>query len=162
MNARKARAAWLVRLTVVGLAIGGLVLSGDGRAGGQKEPDHVKVSATATRPDGEGRQVVTVTLEIDKDWHTYANPVKNDDLDGARTRVKVSSAKDLQAASVAYPPGKLHKYGKDTMLIYEGKVEIRATIQRAAGDTGPLDVVVDYMVCDVSKCIPGKVQLQIK
>ena len=46
--------------------------------------------------------------------------------------------------------------------IYEGKVEIKATVQRAKGDIGPLEVKVKFQACsDVSKTclVPATVKL---
>ena len=45
-----------------------------------KPPRLVKVDATATKIDADGKQIVTVTLDIEKNWYIYANPVKNEEL----------------------------------------------------------------------------------
>jgi hypothetical protein len=40
----------------------------------QKPPQPVQVSTKLTKPDSEGRQLLTVKIAIEKGWHIYANP----------------------------------------------------------------------------------------
>ncbi len=42
--------------------------------------DVVKATATADKPDADGKQTVTITLNIEKPWHLYANPVEVKEL----------------------------------------------------------------------------------
>jgi DsbC/DsbD-like thiol-disulfide interchange protein len=118
------------------------------QAGGKKSDSEVKVTATATKPDGAGKQVVTVTLAHNKGWHTYANPVGNDDFDGNKTVVTVFAKGKSLAAKVDYPAGKVTK---DKIIgdynVYENKTEIQAVVQRAQGDTSPLEVTVRILAC---------------
>ena len=51
----------------------------------------VKVTASADRPDADGKQSVTISLAIDKGWHTYANPVGLSDLADVQTTVHKDS-----------------------------------------------------------------------
>ena len=41
---------------------------------------------------------------------------------------------------------------------YEGEVEILATVKRAEGDVGPLEVKVNFMTCNdkLGKCLPAE------
>jgi DsbC/DsbD-like thiol-disulfide interchange protein len=147
-----------VILAALAVLIGGTPVS----AGGKKE-SKVKLSASATKSDAEGRQVVTISMEIDKGWHTYANPVQNEDLVNAQTTVKITGANKLQDVKISYPEGKRKIDGKESYFQYEGKIEIQATIKRAAGDTGPLDVSVKFMSCNDSMCLPPEeVTLKVK
>lgn len=155
-----------VRLAGVSAVLAALALALGGQpavsAQGKKE-SQVKLAATATKPDSEGRQVVTITMDINKGWHAYANPVKFEDLEAAQTSIKITSAKKLQDVQIKYPEGMRHVDGKDTYYVYEGKVEIQATVKRAPGDTGPLDVSVKYMTCNDKTCLPPEqVTLQVK
>jgi len=50
--------------------------------------DAVTITATADKPDADGKQTVTLTLAIDAGWHLYANPVGNEDLKSVQTVVK--------------------------------------------------------------------------
>ena len=124
-------------------------------AGGKKS--YVKVDAKATKPDAEGRQVVTVTLDIEKPWYAYANPVGQEDLEQSQTQVKIASkGGKLEEAKIEYPPGKPKK---DSVVgdyrIYEEKVQITGLVRRAKGDTGPLEVTVKYMTCHPKgQCLP--------
>src|SRR5262249_23709008 len=59
---------------------------------GRKSDSVVKVAASADKPDASGRQFITITLDIEKDWHSYANPVENDMLESVQTEVKFSGS----------------------------------------------------------------------
>lgn len=143
-----------------------LLLSWSGvEAGSKKSDSEVKLSAKATKPDDSGKQVVTVTMDINKGWHAYANPVGNPDLRSSQTVVTVTGKEKLEAVKIAYPEGKVVN---DKLVgnyrTYEGKVDIQATVQRARGDTGPLEVSVKFMVChDKGVCLlPATVKLMVK
>jgi DsbC/DsbD-like thiol-disulfide interchange protein len=146
-------------LAMAGLIVALTMLSGTATA--QKRAKNseavVKVTAKADKPDADGKQVVTITLNVDKDWHTYANPVGLEDLEGAQTVVQITAKKKPESVKIDYPKGKVHE---DKVVgnysIYEGKVEIKATVQRAKGDSSPLEVKVKFNACsDVTKtCLP--------
>jgi hypothetical protein len=118
----------------------------------------VKVTATADKPDADGKQSVTITLMIDKDWHTYANPVGNEDLESTQTVVTIGAKVKPTEVKIDYPKGKLIK---DSVVgnysIYEDKVTIKATVRRAKGDTSPLEVSVKISACidtpKLKKCL---------
>jgi DsbC/DsbD-like thiol-disulfide interchange protein len=132
-------------------------------APGDKADAHVKFTATAGKIDHNGQQTVAVVAEVAKGWHLYANPVKNEELDNARTVVAIAAANKLEKVEIKYPAGsKLTDKTFGDYLAYEGKVEITATLKRTAGDTGPLDVTVKYMVCSDKECVPGSAKLQAK
>src|SRR5262249_42006243 len=126
------------------LVIGLSIVSSSATANqGKTSEAVVKVTAKSDKPSADGKQLVTITLNIDKDWHTYANPVGLEDLESAQTVVEITGKTKPDSIKLAYPKGKLHK---DAVVgdysIYEGKVEIKATVQRAKGDSGPLEVKV--------------------
>ncbi len=117
-------------------------------AGGTKSDSEVKVSATATRPDSSGRQMLTVTLLHNKGWHTYANPVGNDDFDSNKTVITVLAQGKQVPTKVDYPAGKITKDKTvGDYKVYQDKVAIRASLQRTAGDAGPLQVQVRIQAC---------------
>src|SRR5262249_5349360 len=62
-------------------------------AWGQKSDSKVKITAKADKPDDDGKQVVTINLEIEKGWHAYANPIGADDFPGVPTTVTVTAKK---------------------------------------------------------------------
>jgi DsbC/DsbD-like thiol-disulfide interchange protein len=135
----------------------------DGAAPGQEEKSAVK--ATADKPDADGKQVITITIDVEKGWHAYANPVKHDDLIDAQTDVKITGKKQLDSVQIDYPPGKLLVDAKsgDKYYTYEGKVTIKATIKRAKGDSDPIQVTVKYQECNGNTCkMPAKVKLEVK
>jgi hypothetical protein len=106
-----------------------------------KTATHVKVRAEATKP-ADGRQTVRIELEIDPDYYLIGNQVP-ELLAPSGFRVSFLVKEMPVAADIVYPPGTLKKndiIGDYTK--YRGKVVTTATVQRAAGDTGPLEVVL--------------------
>jgi len=157
MNARKA----------LGLALltAGLLLTAADRSVGQaKKSNSVgKAKAEAGKVGADGKQVVTITLDVDPKFHIYANPVGNDDFSSNETSVSITSKTKLGGVKVEYPAGKVKK---DKVLgdykIYQGKVTLKATVTRAKGDTGPLAVVIKVQACDDSRCLePAKITLTV-
>ena len=136
-------------------------------APGKTSESVVKVTAKADKPDADGKQTVTITLAMDKDWHTYANPVGVEDLEEAQTKVTISAKVKPTDVKIDYPKGKLVK---DTVIgnysIYENKVTIKATVRRAKGDTSPLEVSVKIQACidtpEQRKCLmPSTVKVTV-
>jgi len=124
----------------------------------------VKIKAEANKPDAEGKQTVTIHLDIDKGWHLYANPVGNKDSESSQTVVNVKAGSPLKSVKIDYPAGKLVK---DTLVgdykVYEDKVVIKAHVQRASGDDSPLQVILDIQACDKNNCLqPSTVKLTVK
>jgi DsbC/DsbD-like thiol-disulfide interchange protein len=121
----------------------------------KKSDSKVKATARAGRPDAQGRQTITLTLNIEKNWHLYANPVGSADLDGVKTVVAVTGKNKPQAVKVQYPRGTIKQdkfFGR--YLVYEDQVTIPVQVQRAPGDVGPLQVSIQVNACDKSKCLP--------
>lgn len=111
--------------------------------GEAQQPKLVKVDATATKIDADGKQTVTVTLDIEKNWYVFANPIMNEDLKTEQTVLRVASDVKLAALEVKYPAGKLDRSDPVlSFMYYEGKVSIQASVQRAPGDNSPLKVEV--------------------
>ena len=130
-----------------------------GEAGVKKSDSKVKTEAKAGA-DG----TITVNLVIDKGWHIYANPVGNEDLDGAKTVIEVKAGGKALKAKVEYPKGIVHK---DKVIgdysIYEEKVSIPVRVERAAGDTSPLEISVKFQACDSKQCLlPATVKVTVK
>src|SRR5262249_54905067 len=94
----------------------------------------------------------------------YANPVGLADFEDNQTVVKVESKKPAKV-KVAYPEG---KEVKDKTVgnykIYEGKVAIKATVQRAKGDSGPLEVSVRLQSCSKKGVclLPATIKVKVK
>jgi hypothetical protein len=132
-------------------------------AQGKKSDSVVKAKASADKPGSDGKQVVTIVLEIDPKFHLYANPVGNEDLASSQVVVTITGKAKPQSVKVDYPPGKTKK---DSVVgeykIWEGKVTVKATVQRAKGDTGPLNVAVKVQACDEKKCLlPATIKLSV-
>ncbi len=129
----------------------------------KESKEAVKITATADKPDADGKQTVTITLEIDKDWHLYANPVKNAMMTDSQTVVKIlANNKELADTQIKYPAGKEKKDADfGNYNIYEGKVEVTATVRRAKDDTTPLEISLQISACDDKKCLlPSTVKMK--
>jgi hypothetical protein len=128
----------------------------------QKKSDSVvKSTVKAEKPDADGKQVVTITMEVESPWHIYANPVGQDDLADARTVITVGAKTALGAVTIDYPKGKVKE---DKVIgnynIYEGKVTFKATVKRAKDDSSPLTVTLKFQACNDSTClVPATVKL---
>jgi thiol:disulfide interchange protein len=113
----------------------------------------VKAEVKAAQPDADGKQSFIVTLDIEKGWHLYANPLPKD-FPGICVVVEVAGKSKPTALKVDYPPGK-RVVDKDLgdHHIYEGKVEIKGVATRAKGDSSPLEVHVLVQACSDKKCL---------
>jgi uncharacterized protein len=126
-----------------------------------KSDSVVKATAAADKPDADGKQIVTLTLAIDKGWHLYANPVGSEDFASVQTTVKVKAKGALDNVKVDYPAG---KEVKDATLgaykVYEDKATITITANRAKGDDSPLELTVKVQACNEKTCLlPSEVKL---
>src|SRR6516162_10080624 len=88
------------RLKTIASLVFGLtfvLISSHSAAGvGKKSDAEVKLSAKAGKIDDTGKQVITVTMNINKGWHAYANPVGNPDLRSSQTVVTVTGKEKLK------------------------------------------------------------------
>jgi DsbC/DsbD-like thiol-disulfide interchange protein len=129
-----------------------------------KSDAKVKITAKADKPGDDGKQTVTIRIEIEKGWHAYANPVGPEDFPGIPTTVTVSGAKKPQLVKIDYPRGKLVKDATSgDYFVYEDAAVIKATVQRARGDTGPLQINVKIQTCNENLCLqPAVVKVPVK
>jgi uncharacterized protein len=151
-------------LMLFGLVVAMQLLGWNAPVSGQKKSDAVvKVTATADKLDADGKQTVSILLSHDSGWHSYANPVGLEDLAAAQTTVTISGKSKLDDVKVDYPAGKLIK---DKIVgdykVFEDKTTIKATVKRAKGDTGPLEVTVKFQACNDKQCLlPAVVKLTV-
>jgi hypothetical protein len=130
--------------------------SGNPGGKGLRSDSVVKVAASASKPDDKGREIVTVTFDIDKPWHIYANPVGQETLEGAQTEITIAGASKPKLLKVEFPKGrKIEDKLVGDYSVYEGKVEIKAIVERAPGDKEPLELTAKFVACEESK--DGKV-----
>jgi len=123
---------------------------GTAAAQATKSDKVVKASARASKPDAEGNQTVTITLDVEKPFHLYANPVDNKGLTSVQTKVDFPA--DVKVVKIDYPAGTLHK-DKDfgDYKVYEGKATIKAIVRPAKG--GSLQFRVKIQACDNKRCL---------
>jgi thiol:disulfide interchange protein len=140
-----------------------LALGAGAVAQGKRSDNVVKAKATASKLGDDGKQVVTITLEIDPKYHLYANPVGLEDFKDNETTVSVTGKNKPESVKVDYPAGETKKDKTvGDYKIYKKSVTIKATVQRAKGDTGPLDVTIKVQACDEKACLmPGKIKLSV-
>jgi uncharacterized protein len=123
-------------------------------AGGKRSDAEVKVAVESAKPAADGKLVITLALDINKGWHIYGNPVGNDDLVDAQTVVNVSGKTKPASVKIDYPKGHVIKDKTlGTYNVYEDKVTIKATVERAAGDSAPLEVSVRFQACNDNTCL---------
>ncbi len=130
-----------------------------GQDGPTKSESVVKITAQLKpeQPPADGKQEVTMTLNIDKGWHLYANPPGQDDFVPSQTMVTLEAKKPLADLKITYPDGKeivdpaLGRY-----RIYEDKIVIKATFKRAPGDASPVELKFKFQSCSDKTCLlPG-------
>ena len=71
-------------------------------------------------------------------------------------KVTIEGKNKLEDVQIEYPPGKEVKdksADSGKYYAYEGKVTIKATVKRAAGDNEPLTVKVRFQTCDDKTCL---------
>jgi DsbC/DsbD-like thiol-disulfide interchange protein len=148
--------------TLVGLVLAGTALLWYSSAfAGDSSDKKVKANAVATKVGADGKQTVTVTLDIEKGWHIYANPVNLKGQEDNRTNITVKGSAKV-SVSVKYPVGKVHVDGKDSFNIYEEKIVIPVEVVRTPGDAGPLRLSIEVNACKDRACLPpGTIELTV-
>jgi hypothetical protein len=123
----------------------------------------VKVKAAATAPDRDGRQVVTVTLDINKEYGVYANPAGSgefkEDFKPVEMKVTVSAGEKLKDVKVDYPAAETHTItcGGEPLPVsrlYHGTVNVRVHVRRVKGDTSALEVNLACTPYHPARCYP--------
>ena len=107
----------------------------------KKSDDMVKVQVAADPIDAAGNQQVSMTLTIEEGWHVYANPPSNENFTTVQTTVTAEPPLRPEAVQVAYPPGRKMEGGVlGSYLVYDGRVVIKATVQRTPGAAAQLNI----------------------
>jgi hypothetical protein len=139
-----------------------LVLTPGVPAQGKKSDSVVKAKATAERPDRAGKQVVTITLEIDPKFYLYANPVGNEDFEDNRTEVTITGKSKPESVKVEYPPGSTKKEKGLQYRIYKDRVTIKAVVTWGKAEPGPLGIAIKVQACDNNRCLlPATIKLTV-
>jgi DsbC/DsbD-like thiol-disulfide interchange protein len=128
----------------------------------EKSDSKVKAEVKADKPDASGKQTVSVTLNIDKAWHIYANPVGGDPfLEPGATKLSfLAGTAKIEDAKVEYPKGKRVTVKGDSYNVYEDTVTIKATVQRPKD--GPVKLKIKVQACNDSNCLlPGEILVDL-
>ena len=122
----------------------------------------VKIEASATKPDADNKQTVSIAINIEKPWHLYANPVPAD-FPGIPTNVTIEANGKSIDAKIDYPQGKLvHDATLGDYHVYEDQVKIQASIKKAKDDKSPLSVIVKVQACSDKQCLlPSTVKVKV-
>ncbi len=166
MNSSSFPVSRFCRLTGMILALFSMAMIADGNLSAQdKDESAVKLTASAGKIGTDGKQTITIKMKVDDGWHAYANEVDNVDLESNKTSISIAGPKKLDIVTIDYPKGLKQKSGNDTFYVYEGSVDILATVKRTLNDTSPLEVTVKFVTCHDKKGIckpPETVKLQVK
>jgi hypothetical protein len=149
-------------LVLAGALAALMLAAGPALAQATKSDSVVKIEPSADKPDADGKQVVTLKLTIDDGWHLYANPIPKD-FPGIPVEVKFAGKTKPATFKVDYPEGKEVKDADiGNYKVYEGKAEVKLTVQRAKDDTGPLELTVKIQACTDKKCLlPATVKVSV-
>jgi thiol:disulfide interchange protein len=121
-----------------------------------KSSDSVVTAKATTKAEG-GKQVVTITLDVNPEYHIYANPVGNPEL--AENQTTVTLAGKGKLGKVEYPAG---EEVKDKVVgdykVYHGKVTIKTTVEGA----GPHTLAIKIQACSKKACLlPGTLKVTL-
>ena len=121
----------------------------------KKSADNVKFTVKADKP-ADGKQVVTIIMQIADGWHIYANPVQNAMFVGAQTTITFTAGGKDVPAKIDYPVGKVENEPPPTgnYNIYDGTVSVKATLDRT-GIAAPVEAVVLVVSCTNRICLPS-------
>lgn len=98
-----------------------------------------------------GSTIVTLTLEMGKDWYTYSNDP------GGMSKPTLLSATDANGAqlNVTYPKGVRKPDAYDpSVLVYKYFTGTRLYIDVPADAVYPLNIRIDLLLCHPTKCVP--------
>lgn len=138
------------------------LLVGTGHAG-MKSDSQVKAAIEASKPDAEGKQVITITLDVNKGWYIYANPIDNKDFLPNQTNLRVLAGKKEVEAKFDFPPGVTKTVGKESYKVWKDKITIKAHVVRPA-DVKEMEIHVRLSSCSEAEMIcliPATVRLKV-
>jgi uncharacterized protein len=136
-------------------------------AQGKTDKDLVKAEAHLSvdrLPAGDKCQIL-IRLTIQPEWHIGANPPL--DENGYPTKIEWKGKQGTKLTQIKYPTGK--KFTQEeglAQLVYDGKVDIRGTLEipaSAGGTNEDVEIIVHYQACNDKICrIPATVKLSAK
>ena len=121
---------------------------------GKKSDSVVKVTAKADKPSDDGKQVIKVTMAIDKGWHVYANPIGNEDLESAQTKITIAGI-EKSKVRIEYPKGKLVRdklVGDYNVYDNEAVITVHVDWPKDSSPT-PLEISIKLQACNDKSCL---------
>jgi hypothetical protein len=129
---------------------------------GKKSDSVVKVSAKAEKPSADGKQMIKLTMTIDKGWHVYANPIGNEDLESAQTKITIAGI-EKSKTRIEYPKGKLVRdklVGDYNVYDNEAVITVHVDWPKDAAPT-PLEISIKLQACNDKSCLlPATIKLK--
>ncbi len=124
-------------------------------------PRRVKARALPGNAAPKGHRTILLTLEIEKGWFIFANPVENKDLRIAQTRVTVTTP-GAKLTRIDYPRGaKVADPFIGDYRIYKGKVEIVLTVQVKQA-TVPIELLLKcHPMTEEKGSLPEQLKLKV-
>lgn len=151
-----------LRIFGAGVLLLGLSLMTSRVDAGKNSASEVKIAAAASKADASGKQTITVTIDINKGWYIYANPVQNKEFETTQTVVKIYADGKEVDAKVEYPEGEAKSTGEIKYAVYTKQAVIKAHINRPA-DAKNLEVRVRINTCNVEGLclLPSTVKVSV-
>ncbi len=159
---------WIVRsFAIAAMAAAVLPLTLVSAENKPSDKDLVKAEAHLSvdrLPAGDKCQIL-IRLTVQPEWHIGANPPLNEE--DFVTKVEWKGKLGSKLTQVKYPTGKKFvPKGSAPQLVYDGKVDIRGTLEipaNAGGSDEEMEIVVHYQACNDMICrIPTTVKLAAK
>jgi hypothetical protein len=157
---------WLCLLAGVILSFAA-VYADDPFAGNTSANEKVAVSAALTKVEGQENLLdVTVTFQIQPDWHIYAQLPK--DHPSVLTTVKFVTPSSVSSEGKLMAPKSFASPSEPGVFYYQGKAVFRQRFQIESGvhlnDESAIEVQVRYQACTKTQCLPPaskKIKLEI-
>ncbi len=155
---------WIAVAVLAAVALPLLVAHAESKP---NEKDLVKAEAHLSvdrLPAGSKCQIL-IRLTVQPEWHIGANPPLNEE--DVVTKVEWKGKLGSKLLQVKYPVGKKFTPEDGTpQLVYDGKVDIRGTLEipaDAGGSNEEMEIIVHYQACNDKICrIPTTVKLAAK
>jgi hypothetical protein len=118
----------------------------------KKEEFPVKMGVESTKRDPDGRQGITVNLDIRDPYFLYANPTGNEEVAG-KLVLKVSGDGKPEVVEIIYPKGEKVASDIGDYYVYKGKVKLEVVVKRSKDDTDPIVLSINARPLDERGCL---------
>jgi hypothetical protein len=125
--------------------------------------DRVRASAYLSSKIVRPSQVLTFTvdIEVDKGSHIYGRPLPENYLP---TTLTFQEVEDVHFGQVQYPEPQLHHLRGlgETLPIYDGRIELKASIRNSRREGFTVRARLQYQACDEEVCyLPEQIDFEL-